>query len=166
MEPHMKHYIEHTYFIRGNIFKCPKTDDKYNPIEESILQNAFLTQLDYTKIFNRYKDVEDAFLFLDPPYLFSDNSSYASQVRETDMTQIMVDILEFIKVCKCKVMLVINKLNILEYLFDGYEIFKYYYKRCRILYETTENATYYRLSLVLQQLITKYKNVIKSIMHI
>jgi hypothetical protein len=59
-----------------------------------------------------YKDDEEAFLFLDLPYLYSDNSNYASQIRDTDMTQIVVDIIEFLKTCKCKVMLVINKLNL------------------------------------------------------
>ena len=71
-------------------------------------------------MFEVYKDDEDAFLFLDPPHLYSDNSTYASQIRETDMTQIVVDILEYLRVCKCKVMLVINKLNILSYLFSDY----------------------------------------------
>ena len=36
------------------------------------------------------------------------------------MTQIVVDISEYLRVCKCKVMLVINKLNILSYLFSDY----------------------------------------------
>ena len=36
------------------------------------------------------------------------------------MTQIVVDILEYLTVCKCKVMLGINNLNILSYLFKGY----------------------------------------------
>jgi predicted transcriptional regulator len=33
------------------------------------------------------------------------------------MTQIIVDIFRFIKTCKCKVMLIINKLNLLQELF-------------------------------------------------
>ena len=36
------------------------------------------------------------------------------------MTQIVADILEYLRVCKCKVMLVINKLNVLAYLFRDY----------------------------------------------
>ena len=40
----------------------------------------------------------DAFIFLDPPYLFSDNSAYEAQKKDTDMTQIIVDILEFMKI--------------------------------------------------------------------
>ena len=36
------------------------------------------------------------------------------------MTQIIIDILDYIKTSKCKVMLIINKLNILEYLFNDF----------------------------------------------
>ena len=64
-------------------------------MEASILENAKITNLDYKDIFEFYKDDEEAFLFLDPPYLYSDNSNYASQIRDTDMTQIVVDIIEF-----------------------------------------------------------------------
>ena len=120
MNPHMKKYLADNYFVRGNMFICPNHDDKYNPDETNILNTATITNLDYTEIFQMYKDDNDAFLFLDPPYLFSDNSGYASQVRETDMTQMIVDIIELMKTCKCKVMLIINKLNILEYLFKDY----------------------------------------------
>ena len=36
------------------------------------------------------------------------------------MTSILLDILELLKNAKCKVMLIINKLNILEYLFKDF----------------------------------------------
>ena len=36
------------------------------------------------------------------------------------MTQLVVDILEYLRVRTCKVMLMINKLNILSYLFEDY----------------------------------------------
>lgn len=120
INPHMKKHLTDTNFIRGNLFKCPKHDDKYNPIEETILKSAIITNLDYTEIFQMYKDDYDAFLFLDPPYLFSDNSIYIPQLDENDMTQIIIDVLEFLKTCKCKVMLIINKLNMLEHLFKDY----------------------------------------------
>ena len=117
MDKHIHDYIINNIFVRGNMFKDIKNFDNFNQIEKNILDNALITNLDYTEVFKTYKDDPNAFLFLDPPYLFSDNSNYASQVRDTDMTQIIIDILEFIKYCKCKVMLIINKLNLLEYLF-------------------------------------------------
>ena len=36
------------------------------------------------------------------------------------MTQIVIDIYEYLKNCSCKVMLIINKLSILSYLFKDY----------------------------------------------
>ena len=105
ISPHAREHIMKTNFIRGELWRCPKSRDNFNPVEASILDSARITNLDYTDIFEMYRDDEEAFLFLDPPYLYSDNSSYASQIRETDMTQIVVDILEFLKVCKCKVCL-------------------------------------------------------------
>ena len=119
IHPNLKAYILKSVFIRGKMFKAVKTTN-YDPIEMNILDVAILSDFDYTEIFRLYKNNEDAFLFLDPPYLFSDNNNYASQVRETDMTQIIVDIVKFIKTCKCKVMLIINKLNILQELFKKY----------------------------------------------
>ena len=65
------------------------------------------------------------FFFLDPPYLFSNNSSYIPQVNEADMTSMIVDILEFIQTCKCKVMLIINELDLLSHLFRNYIKGKY-----------------------------------------
>ena len=67
-----------------------------------------------------YKNVENAFVFWDPPYLFSDNSGYIPQNEETDMAHIIVYIKEYLETCKCKVMLIINKLNLFEYLFEDY----------------------------------------------
>ena len=89
------------------------------------LKNALITNDVYTTIYDKYKDNENAFLFLDPPYLFSNNSGYFPQNGDNDMTMIIVDTLDFIKTCKCKVMLVINKLNILEYLFKDYVKLEY-----------------------------------------
>ena len=86
----------------------------------SILINSLFTNEDYINIFNKYKNDEKAFIFIDPPYLFSDNSRYFPQNEFKDMTSIIIDILELLKTAKCKVMLIINKLNILEYLFKDF----------------------------------------------
>ncbi|MFM7989608.1 MAG: DNA adenine methylase, partial [Candidatus Fonsibacter sp.] len=72
------------------------------------------------EVLAKYHDDNKAFLFLDPPYLFSNNKTYIPQQEETDMTQILVDIYEYFQTCKCKVMLIINKLSLLDYLFKGY----------------------------------------------
>ena len=119
MHDHLKMWVLKNMFIRGSLFK-PISSDNFNPNEINFLKNALITKLNHTEIFDLYRDDPNAFLFLDPPYLFSDNSAYDAQCKETDMTQIIVDIFEYFKVCKCKVMLVIIKLNILSYLSKDY----------------------------------------------
>lgn len=119
MHPQIKNYIRDTYFVRGSLFKAVK-NSIVNPNEELILQQSKITNLDYKDIFEEYKTNENAFLFLDPPYLFSNNSSYIPQANESDMTSIVLDILEFMQTCKCKVMLIINELDILSHLFKDY----------------------------------------------
>ena len=55
--------------------------------------------------------------FLDPPYLFSNNSSYCPQNTDTDMTDIVIYIHEYLQTCKCKVMMIINDLKLLRWIF-------------------------------------------------
>ena len=101
------------------MFRIPKGSN-YNEEEKEILKHALITNDDFKQVMEKYHDDVDAFMFLDPPYLFSNNSTYIPQNVETDMTDIVVYIYEFFKTCKCKVMLIINKLSLLEYLFKDY----------------------------------------------
>ena len=103
----IKEYIKLNFFIRGGIFK-PLKNKNYDENERSILINSLFANEDYINIFNKYKNDEKAFIFIDPPYLFF------------NMTSMIIDILELLKTAKCKVMLIINKLNILEYLFKDF----------------------------------------------
>jgi site-specific DNA-adenine methylase len=119
IEPHIKQYIGDNDFIKGDCFKITKSTN-YNPDEKAILDNSLITSEDYTKILEQYKDDKDAFIFLDPPYLFSNNTMYDPLRGDNDMTHIIVDIYEYFKTCSCKVMLIINKLSILSYLFKDY----------------------------------------------
>ena len=118
-----KHIIDNKV-IRGAIFKITKSNN-YSKIEKDILDNAIITNHDYTIIFDKYKYDKEAFLFLDPPYLFSNNSGYYSQNEDADSTKILIDILDYMKVAKCKIMLIINKLNIIEWMFKDYIIDRY-----------------------------------------
>lgn len=114
-------YIMNNYFLRGSI--CKKTPtEQYNDDEYEKMQKYTFTDSDYKDILEQYKNDESAFIFLDPPYLFSDNSAYKSQNIKTDMTDILCHVKEFMEDIntKCKVMLIINKLNIIEYLFKNF----------------------------------------------
>ena len=103
----IKEYIKTNFIVRGNMFKSLKNTN-YDENERSILINSLFTNEDYINIFNKYKNDEKAFIFLDPPYLFSDNSGYFPQNENKDMTSILLDILELLKNAKCKVMFIIN----------------------------------------------------------
>lgn len=81
-------------------------------------------------IFEKYKDDEKWFLFLDPPYLSWNNKYYFwfccenEKLNEDkfifDNTEIYINIKNFIETCKCKILLIINKNKIIEYLFKNY----------------------------------------------
>lgn len=119
IEEELKKNLETNLFFRGSVFNGCMTY-KYNPDEIQILKTAKFTNLDYKIIFEMYHDNDNAFLFIDPPYLFSNNQSYLPQNEKPDSTAIIVDIYEYFKTCKCKVMLIINKLDIIKWLFKDY----------------------------------------------
>ena len=75
----------------------------------------------------KYKDNEDAFIYLDPPYLESYNAGYNKYEKsiETDgtiiaNTKIYIDILNYLKNSKCKILFSINKYYITEHIYKDY----------------------------------------------
>ena len=102
-------------FIRSALFKITKDNPDTNHV--TIFEKATKTNDDYKTVMEQYRWDKEAFIFLDPPYLFSDNSGYYPQREDSDMTDIIVFILDFFASCSCKVMLIINDLKILRYLF-------------------------------------------------
>lgn len=86
---------------------------------------------EYFVMFQKYKDDASAFIYLDPPYLSSDNSYYFSYGSGKDKkvdqdkfifnhTKVYIDILNFLKTGKCKVLMIINKNAIIEFIFKDY----------------------------------------------
>ena len=116
---------------------------KYTTINYSDLQNNdYETLLSRTEILNKgFEHVfenynsADNFMFLDPPYLSSFNAYYDGYVGYdcpdkddkiiSDNTKLFIDILDFIKVCKCKCMLIINKNAITSYLYKDFVVGEY-----------------------------------------
>lgn len=98
----------------GNIVNC---DDQKEFIKHITFSND-----DYKIIMKKHQKDKNAFIFLDPPYLFCDNSTYGAQNEENDMSGILLEIKKFFedKKTKCKVMLIINNLEIIRYLFKDY----------------------------------------------
>jgi len=95
---------------------------------------------DYKILFDMLKNDDKAFIFIDPPYFQSANKSYfGNNYRDSennikDNTSVYIDILQFMIIAKCKVMLIINNSEIIKYLF------KDYYKGCyNKTYELSKN---------------------------
>lgn len=86
---------------------------------------------DYSKVFKVVKNNKNAFVFIDPPYLSSDNKNYHGVVttdkdnRLIDNTVMFMDIMKFMHEAKCKVMMIINKNAINEYIFEDFIVGHY-----------------------------------------
>jgi 16S rRNA G966 N2-methylase RsmD len=120
----------HTFddlFARG-IIKTPSMSFDYSDLKK--LYDKIKWFDDYKIIFEKLKNDNKSFCFVDPPYFQSANKSYCGDdYRDKDNnlkdnTSIYIDILHFMNEAKCKVMLIINSSEIIKYLF------KDYYKGC------------------------------------
>ena len=114
--------------IKGLIIQYPKKTINYNDL--AVLYSRIQWSDDYNTVLNNLKDNERGFVFLDPPYLSSDNSRYYGNIAKSgnnivDNTGLFINILNFFKTAKCKVMLVINKNAINEYIMNGYIKYSY-----------------------------------------
>jgi site-specific DNA-adenine methylase len=83
-----------------------------------------ITNQDWKIIMEKYKDDNNAFIYLDPPYLNSFNSFYINydnnKKDKKDNTIIYIDILNYLKICKCKILMSINKNGITSYLYKDF----------------------------------------------
>jgi len=91
-----------------------------------------LSSFDFTTILNKYKNNTHAFIFLDPPYLESSNTTYTNYGKNIndsneiiDNTEMYIIIKDFLETAKCKVMLVINSNAIIKYIFNGFIKYEY-----------------------------------------
>lgn len=102
--------------------------DKYRKQEAFFKSgNVELSNVDYKEIFDKYTDVENALLFLDPPYFDSYNSMYCgfnqvSHTYDNDNTKMYVDIVKLLKSCNCSVVMIISKNALTDYLFGDYVV--------------------------------------------
>lgn len=109
-------------YTNENITNYKKNIDFYTKNDIKISSH------DYTKILNDVKNKKNVFVFLDPPYMDSFNASYSTYEGKSvdddnkiiDKTKMFIDILLFLKIAKCKIMLIINKNAITEYLYKDF----------------------------------------------
>lgn len=107
--------------MRGTI-KHYKNFPDYND-SLKIMKKINFTNDDWEIVINKWKNKKDTFLFLDPPYLFSNNKFYDQQFNnDSDCSDIIIKILNILKdpKTKAKIMLVINNLKIIKLLFSDY----------------------------------------------
>jgi hypothetical protein len=105
---------------------------------KEFLNKSVITNEDYTDIFNKYKDNEHAFLYLDPPYLDSYNAGYGTYQNKThdedfkiiDNTEMYIKFLDILKNGKCKILFSINDCALTKYLYKDYikETYNHRYK--------------------------------------
>ena len=123
MPEFIKKYLSNIVISKGYLKK--KTNFNIKETDLKILENATITCEDYELVLKKYKNNASAFIFIDPPYLFSDNYTYANQVMDSDNSDMMYKIHDYMQTCKCKVMLVINDLKIIRWIYHDMYIDSY-----------------------------------------
>jgi site-specific DNA-adenine methylase len=95
---------------------------------KEFLNKSIITNEDYLNIIEKYKDNENAFLYLDPPYLDSYNASYNTYSKAShdenlkiiDNTEMYIIFLDLLKHGKCKVLFSINDCALTKYLYKDF----------------------------------------------
>jgi len=111
---HLKQYIMDTQVARGVITKSKNIDDVKPGID--FIKKIDFSHEDAFEFMKPFLSKKDAFIFLDPPYLFSNNETYFPQNKEEgdmDMTDYYIKFVDILKDKKtnAKIMLVINDLK-------------------------------------------------------
>lgn len=121
-----KEYILNKYKTLGFCKASPITDKYYNNLrylKELAKEITFKDDFNEIKIDTYGKD---DFIFIDPPFLSSSNKSYCEYSKADDQefiidkTKIFIDIYNLMKHTKAKVMLIINKNSINDYIFNEF----------------------------------------------
>lgn len=86
-----------------------------------LLMSSTIVNCDYKKIFHSNGMVEDAFMFLDPPY----DSTFSSFDQVVFGLKDHKELAEEFKKLKCKALMIIGKTPLIEELYKGYIIGEY-----------------------------------------
>ena len=95
---------------------------------KEFFNKSTITNIDYLDILNKYKDYENAFLYLDPPYMDSFNAGYGTYQHKShdedlkiiDNTEMYIKFLEVLKNGKCKILFSINDCALTNYLYKDF----------------------------------------------
>ena len=111
-------YISYLLNHRINTFRFPGkiSSTKISDNWMEFLTIANKTNDDWKVIMEKYKDNKNAFIYLDPPYFNMCNNIYT----EYDDKKIYIDIVDYLKNSKCKILFSVNKNIITEYIYKDY----------------------------------------------
>ncbi|RTL06723.1 hypothetical protein EKK58_04270 [Candidatus Dependentiae bacterium] len=120
---YLKQYIMDTQITRGVITKSKNIDDVKPDLD--FIKKIDFSHEDAFEFMKPFLSKKDTFIFLDPPYLFSNNETYFPQNKEEgdmDMTDYYIKFIDILKdkKTKAKIMLVINDLKILRWLYKDF----------------------------------------------
>jgi site-specific DNA-adenine methylase len=100
--------------------------DTFIPLRE-LLKKSTITHKNAIELFEEYKNNTNAFLFLDPPYLDTNIKNYGNSNKRSDIKNILDDnsihyikMLEMLETAQCKIMAIINKTYLTDYLFKKF----------------------------------------------
>lgn len=114
----MLDYWKKERIVKNVIVKHVKNPSSTDQV--SLMKKIKFSNDDYLKIIDKFSKKKDAFIFLDPPYLFSDNSQYSNQNGDdTDMSDMVINILNIMNdpKTKAKIMLIINDLKLVRMIY-------------------------------------------------
>lgn len=122
-----KTILINTFIARG-MYKKKKLKTDFTPLSVFLnKENVTIDNKSYEYYLNLYKNDDKAFIFCDPPYFDSNNTSYNmlsfidnNKKVIQDNTKMYVDLSQFIKDCKCKIMIICNKNALMCHIFDGF----------------------------------------------
>jgi hypothetical protein len=95
---------------------------------KELFYKSTITNIDYLDILNKYKDNENAFLYLDPPCMDSFNAGYGTYQHKShdedlkiiDNTEMYIKYLEVLKNVKCNMLFIINDCALTNYLYKDF----------------------------------------------
>lgn len=125
MNDNIKKYVLKNSLVRGSLTKRKSADSFTNDTE--LIKKIKFSHEDAFKIIEDFRKKKDTFIFLDPPYLFSDNSGYFPQDADSDMTSYLFKFLNIMKdkTTKAKIMLIINDLSVIRDIFKDFVVDSY-----------------------------------------
>jgi len=106
-------------------------------------ENIIFSSIDGVDIFNKYINNKEAIIFIDPPYIFSENSIYKKNKDEQNIYELLIsNSKQYINEDKTLLLLCIEKTIFTDVLFKDYESF-YYDKKYQNKHRRTEHIVFH-----------------------